>query len=378
MTDTRPNTSDFQRLFLEDIPLLDLRAPVEFTKGAFPGSHNAPLMNDEERAKVGTCYKRQGHDAAVTLGHQLVSGDTRDKRTAKWIEFTQQNPEGYLYCFRGGERSHTVQTWLKEEGINYPLITGGYKAMRTWLLEYLEQAIEECRFVILGGTTGTGKTRLLTRFADHIDLEGLANHRGSSFGRRVGGQPTQIDFENKLAIDLLKKRHAGSQTLLLEDESKLIGRCALPLSLKAKMDTAPILLLEESLDTRVQITFEEYIEQNLKDNVARHGEKEGFEIFSEELLASLDRIRKRLGGARHQELRGIMESALHLQHQHQQNPDAVAVHKQWIHSLLDEYYDPMYQYQLEQKHGRIVARGCQEELAEQFLLTNGLASLTPA
>ena len=371
MTDQRPNTDDYHRLFLEDIPLLDVRAPVEFEKGAFPHSLNVPLMDDEERAQVGTCYKRHGHDAAVNLGHQLVHGEIKQQRLLQWQAFAQQHPDGYLYCFRGGERSHMVQAWLKESGIDYPLVTGGYKAMRSWLIEALDESIDQCRFVILGGKTGTGKTRLLTRFTDHIDLEGLANHRGSSFGRRVGGQPTQIDFENAMAIELLKRQRQGIDTLLLEDESKLIGRCCLPPALKTKMESTPIILLEEDLETRVQITFEEYIEQNLKDNVRIHGEETGFDIFSEELLASLDRIRKRLGGARHQELRSIMEQALV-----QQRSGDGHLHKGWISALLNDYYDPMYEYQLDQKQGRIVARGNQEQLAAEFLPTGTIASLT--
>ncbi|WP_281648694.1 tRNA 2-selenouridine(34) synthase MnmH [Parendozoicomonas sp. Alg238-R29] len=374
MTDTRPNTCDYRRLFLENIPLLDVRAPIEYDKGAFPKSTNSPLLNDEERAQIGTCYKRKGHDAAVELGHQLVAGETRDERTQSWIEFTQQHPAGYIYCFRGGERSHMVQSWLKEGGVDYPLITGGYKALRNWLLDYLEDSIDQCRFIILGGKTGTGKTRLLTRSPDHIDLEGLANHSGSSFGRRVGGQPTQIGFENNLAINLLKLRDQGINTFLLEDESKLIGRCCLPPTLKAKMDTAPILLLEEDLETRVQITFEEYISQNLKENIALHGEEKGFGLFSEELLASIDRIRKRLGGVRHQEYRSIMEEAL----EQQQNGEEPSRHKDWIAALLRDYYDPMYEYQLEQKQDRIVATGNQQQLAEEFLLSGALSSLTPA
>ena len=366
MTDSRPNTSDYARLFLNDIPLLDVRAPIEFEKGAFPKSQNQPLMNDDEREKVGTCYKRSGHDAAVAMGHSLVNGKIKADRMAAWIQFIEQNPEGYLYCFRGGERSHLVQSWLSEEGIDYPLINGGYKALRSFLIEELEESIEACNFIILGGKTGTGKTRLLEHMPSYIDLEGLANHRGSSFGRRIGGQPTQIDFENRLAIELLKSRHQGKTTIILEDESKLIGRCCLPLTLKDKMQNAPIILLEENLETRVQITFEEYIGQNLLDNIRAYGKENGFTTFAEDLLASLDRIRKRLGGARHQELRTIMEEAL----QEQKNHNNSDRHKEWIRTLLSDYYDPMYEYQLEQKAGRITDRGNSLQLQKKYGPTN--------
>ncbi len=362
MSDVRSNAGDYRHLFLEDIPFLDVRAPIEFHKGAFPNSTNIPLMNDDERAQVGTCYKQAGHDAAVALGHQLVRGDIRVARTHAWLDFCQRHPHGYLYCFRGGERSHLTQAWLKEAGIHYPLVPGGYKALRTWLLEHLEESIQDCHFVILSGKTGTGKTRLLTQFPEHIDLEGLANHRGSSFGRRVGGQPSQIDFENRLAINLLKQQARGAKTFLLEDESKLIGRCSLPASLKAKMEKAPILLLEEDLETRVQIIYEEYIEQNLDENQTAYGTQQGFAIFAEELIASLSRIRKRLGGVRYQELRAIVESALTHQHQYGDG----SYHREWIRILLAEYYDPMYEYQLGNKQGRIIDKGSQKWLAEQY------------
>lgn len=107
--------TDYRDIFLNDRPMMDTRAPVEFVKGAFPGVVNLPLMNDDERQRVGTCYKQQGQQAAIVLGHQLVSGATLQERLARWTAFAQANPEGYLYCFRGGLRSHLVQKVLKDE-----------------------------------------------------------------------------------------------------------------------------------------------------------------------------------------------------------------------------------------------------------------------
>ena len=94
-------------------------------------------MTDEERAQVGICYKQQGQEAAIELGHQLVPGRLKAQRLAQWLEFARRHPEGYLYCFRGGLRSQTVQQWLREAGIDYPLVLGGYKAMRRFLLDEL-------------------------------------------------------------------------------------------------------------------------------------------------------------------------------------------------------------------------------------------------
>lgn len=132
--------TDYRALLLADTPLIDVRAPIEFEQGAMPGAINLPLMMDDERAAVGTCYKRQGADAALALGHRLVCGDIRQQRLEAWKAAYQRFPNGYLCCARGGQRSHIVQRWLQETGIDCPLIEGGYKALRqtaiqaTWQL----------------------------------------------------------------------------------------------------------------------------------------------------------------------------------------------------------------------------------------------------
>ena len=205
LTAMRADTSNYRDLFLDNVPMMDARAPVEFAKGAFPGVVNLPLMTDEERELVGICYKQRGQQAAIELGHRLVGGAVKAARLDAWAAFAKAHPDGYLYCFRGGLRSQIVQQWLRDEaGIAYPRVTGGYKAMRGFLLDTLDRAIAECDFLVLGGMTGTGKTEVLRRLDDALDLEGHANHRGSSFGKRVSGQPTQINFDNALAIDILR------------------------------------------------------------------------------------------------------------------------------------------------------------------------------
>lgn len=136
----RQKAQDYRALLLADTPLIDVRAPIEFEQGAMPGAINLPLMMDDERAAVGTYYKRQGADAALALGHRLVCGDIRQQRLEAWKAAYQRFPNGYLCCARGGQRSHIVQRWLKETGIDCPLIEGGYKALRqtaiqaTWQL----------------------------------------------------------------------------------------------------------------------------------------------------------------------------------------------------------------------------------------------------
>ena len=349
----RDNTADYRQIFLGDVPMMDMRAPVEFTKGAFPHSVSLPLMTDIERQKVGTCYKQQGQQAAIDLGHQLVSGKVKAERVEAWAAFARANPEGYLYCFRGGLRSQIVQQWLKDAGIDYPRVIGGYKAMRTFLIETLDSAVAECDFVIVGGMTGTGKTEVISALDNSIDLEGHANHRGSSFGKRATGQPAQIDFENQLAVDLLKRRERGQQQFVLEDESRLIGTCSLPLPLHQGMQQYPLVWLEDSVEGRVERILKDYVIDLAAEFIGEHGEESGFSLFAQRMLQSMDNIQRRLGGERHARLRAILAQAL----EEQERSGVVDSHRGWIEGLLREYYDPMYVYQRESKASRIEFAG---------------------
>ncbi len=350
--------SDYQRLLLNDTPLLDVRAPVEFAKGSFPAAENLPLLNDDERHRVGIRYKEAGQQAAIDLGHELVHGELREERIAAWRDFAQRHPGGALFCFRGGLRSRIVQDWLREAGVDYPRVAGGYKALRRFLLDTFEQEVPRTDFELLAGRTGTGKTRLIHEWPDAIDLEGLAHHRGSAFGRRPGGQPAQIDFENRLIIALMRQRARHAGPVLLEDESHLIGRCHIPPTLQDKMKASPRIEVDEPLDSRIQVTLEDFVLNPLDEYRAWYGDAEAQQKLGEELLAALDRIRKRLGGARHQALRAELENALREQ-QDRNNPDA---HREWIRALLTDYYDPMYDYMLRNRGGTVLFRGRRDQV----------------
>lgn len=356
----RPDCTELHRLFVDDVPLMDMRAPVEFAKGAFPGVVNLPLMTDDERHKVGTCFKQQGQAAAIALGHQLVNGAVKQQRLEAWAAFAKAHPDGYLYCFRGGLRSQIVQGWLKEAGIHYPKVVGGYKAMRTLLLETTQQAVAQCDFVLLGGLTGTGKTDVLLKLDNVLDLEGHANHRGSSFGKRATAQPAQIDFENALAIDVLKKRQRGIEQFVLEDEGRIVGSCAVPLELYKGMQQYRLVWLEDSFDNRVQRILRDYVINLCGEFVALHGEEAGPQLFAERMRQSMANIHKRLGGERFQRLYGLLEQAL----DEQLRSGDVGLHRGWIEGLLNEYYDPMYAYQREAKASRIEFAGDALEVRE--------------
>lgn len=354
------DTRDYKHLFLTDVPLLDVRAPVEFQRGAFPVAENLPILNDEERHRIGICYKEKGQQAAIALGHELVAGAEKARRIEAWRAFARRHPNGFVYCFRGGLRSQTARQWMREAGTDYPLVQGGYKAMRRFLLDSFEEQIPQTPLQLLSGRTGTGKTRIIERLENSIDLEGLAHHRGSSFGRRPGGQPSQIDFENRLYIALLKQRARRRGPVVLEDESRLIGRCHLPLSLQAHMKEAPRVVVEESLESRVQVTLEDYVSAPLAEYREWFGEALALQRLGEELLAAMDRIRKRLGGARHQSLRRVLERAL----AEQAGSGNQEPHREWIRELLAGYYDPMYDHMLSKREGRILFTGTREEVRD--------------
>jgi tRNA 2-selenouridine synthase len=357
----RADSDDYRGIFLNDIPILDVRAPIEYIKGAFPQAVNQPLMDDDERSLVGTCYKQKGSQAAIDLGHSLVSGAIKEQRIQAWANFARSHPEGYLYCFRGGLRSQISQQWLKTEaGIDYPRVLGGYKALRGFLLQTMDAAISECGFILLGGLTGVGKTELLIQLDNGIDLEGHARHRGSSFGRHARPQPAQIDFENALAVDMLKKRSLGLRSFVLEEESRMIGSCSLPLALHQNMPGYALVWLEDSFEGRVQRILSDYVIDLCAEFVALLGHEAGFSAFSDRLQDCLRRIVKRLGGQRYQRLSGIMEAAL----AEQRRGGSLDPHRGWIAGLLNEYYDPMYTYQRQQNAGRIVFAGDRRAVAE--------------
>lgn len=358
---------DYRELFLGERALMDVRAPVEFAKGSVPGAVNLPLMDDSQREQVGLCYKQQGQEAALALGHQFVSGQIKAARLQAWVDFAAAHPDGGLYCLRGGLRSGIAQQWLKHDaGIDYPRVMGGYKAMRGFLLEIVAQAVAQCDFVVIGGMTGAGKTDVILRLDHGLDLEGLANHRGSSFGKRVTEQPSVSDFEHRLALALLKKCHQGQTQFVVEDESRLIGRCALPLALYQGMQAYPMVWLEASFESRVERILRDYVTVLSAQYLTLHGAA-GTALYETHLLTGMHNIRQRLGGARHQCLVAMLQAAL----AEQARSGEVQLHRLWIALLLREYYDPIYVHQRHSKATRIVFSGDQDAVVNYLRRRNG-------
>lgn len=352
--------SNYKELVLNETPFIDVRAPIEFEKGAFKTSINAPILTDEERCQVGITYKNQGNDKATELGFRLVSGEQKEKRVETWVNYIEQHPEAMLYCFRGGSRSRIAQQWLKDIGIDIPRLEHGYKGFRNYLIESLTPEAITMEPLILGGCTGSGKTILLKKLENAIDLEKAANHRGSAFGRHVIGQPMPINFENLLAYEFIQKQEKGFQSIVLEDEGKHVGSCYLPKTLFEYTSKGKLVIMDVSLEKRVENTLEEYITEAQEEYIQYYdGDTEGgLEVWYEYITSSVIRVKKALGGDRVQNVLEKMSAA----YAHQQATGDIQKHKEWILFFLAEYYDPMYQYQIETNSKEIIFRGTEDEV----------------
>lgn len=238
------------------IPVADVRTPAEFEQGHIPGAHNIPLFSNDDRVKVGTTYKQQGREQAILLGFDLV-GD-------KWSGFIKQaleiapDKKIALHCWRGGMRSGAMAWAFNLYGFDVYLLEGGYKSYRRWALDKFGA---QFNITILGGLTGSGKTKVLhhLKAADEqvIDLEDLAQHHGSAFGSMNSMvQPTQEQFENDLAKQL--NRLDPQKPVWLEDESMTIGKRFIPNALFHQMREAHVTVLKIPSEARVGFLVEEY------------------------------------------------------------------------------------------------------------------------
>lgn len=293
--------------------LLDVRSPAEFAQGHIPAALSFPLFNDEERARVGTFYKQKGKDAALELGLEFVG--------PKMAGFVQQAkvlaPERRLaiHCWRGGQRSSSMAWLFRQAGFDVITLDGGYKNYRQHVLG----SFENCGLdmMIIGGKTGTGKTKILRALRDLgeqiVDLEQIACHKGSAFGFiGEGSQPTVEQFENDL-FEVIS-RLDPSRRVWLENESHSIGRVYIPASLWKKMKSATLLNIEIPDEKRIQNLLTDYASTDKAD-----------------LEAAFLKIDKKLGG---QHLKTALEA---LGRDDFGTAARIALH----------YYDKTYQYSLD-------------------------------
>ncbi len=330
--------------------LIDLRAPIEFKSGSLPGAVNVPILGNDDRATVGKIYKEKGKSAALLKGFELVSGSKKKDLISRWRDELSKNPRSLIFCFRGGSRSEIAQNWLRASGIEVDRIGCGYKGLRSELINVFNQ---DHPLLLLAGKTGVGKTKILAEFPQSIDLEKLANHRGSAFGNHISSQPAQAQFENDLAVSLYTRR--TQKKMLVEDEGKLIGRISIPKSFQETMANSPLIVIEQDLESRIHNIWCEYILDQTNQYEISFG-TEGDRRLIDYLVISLSKIKKKLGSQLHQEVEAKVLKAF--------EEGDLELHKEWIKILLETYYDPMYIYQLSKKKDRVIFSGTPSDVRD--------------
>jgi tRNA 2-selenouridine synthase len=259
--------------------LLDVRSEGEYARAHIPGAISFPLFSDDERAEVGTIYKKQGKDKAFLKGIEMAG-----PKMAGFIKKVNKlNPEGkqiILHCWRGGKRSQSMAWLFGQAGMRVMVMQGGYKAYRNIVLNYFDEFRHP--LYVLGGRTGSGKTQILPHLVDQgeqvIDLEGFAHHKGSAFGA-LGeqAQPYTEHFENLLAHQLWSMR--DDVRVWVENESKSIGKVYLPQGMRTKMKETALFHYDLDLESRLDILVNGYAQYP-----------------QDELIASFERIETKLGG----------------------------------------------------------------------------------
>ncbi|MGM0416044.1 MAG: tRNA 2-selenouridine(34) synthase MnmH [Thermodesulfobacteriota bacterium] len=293
---------------------IDVRAPSEFTQATIPGAYNIPILTEEQRVEVGTIHQQQGAAQARMRGMELIS-PRLPELISHIRELQQQHKRPIIvFCWRGGLRSTAMTAFLHLCGLPVFQLSGGHKAFRRHIIDYFEHA-RWARMLVLRGLTGVGKTRILEQLNKEgwpvLNLEGLANHRGSAFGA-IGceQQPSQKHFEVLLWNKL---RHTNAQDFILtEGESRHIGRVMLPKRLHATLQEEITLWLETDMQTRIKVIAEDYDVEHLPPHA-----------FTD----AIDALVSRLGHEQVRELHQLLER------------------RDWgllIEKLMQQYYDPLY------------------------------------
>ena len=236
--------------------LLDVRSEGEFNQGHIPGAISFPILNNEERKLVGTCYKQKGHNSAVLLGYELVGPKFTSYLAYAYSHF--EDKELFIHCWRGGLRSRIMANLLSSAGFDVTIIAGGYKTFRNTALDFLHANFN---LNVLGGLTGSGKTEVLGELAKAgfqvIDIEQLASHKGSAFGALgLPEQPTQEQFENNIFMHCLNFN--WEMPVWVEDESRLIGRLQVPPGIYAGIRSGFVYFLDYSFEKRLDHIIQEY------------------------------------------------------------------------------------------------------------------------
>jgi tRNA 2-selenouridine synthase len=321
-----------QFLAEKEIPVLDVRSPAEYERGHIPGAFSFPIFTNEERHKIGYAYTKRSKEEAVDLGFDFIF--------PKLDQFVEQarsiaiNNKLRVHCWRGGMRSESLAWFLEQNGLKCLVLENGYKAFRHYVQEYFKR---DLKLIIIGGKTGCGKTEILKQISQQgeqvIDLENLANHRGSVFGAFEGkAQPSSEHFENLLFNELV--HFDLNRPIFIESESIRMGNVFIPHDFYQKFLSASVIWLELDVESRVQRILNEYGNSS-----------------SESLLNALERIKKRMGFDNFQHARNsILQRNL----------------KKAIYCIL-EYYDKVYDVKLLNEKGLFVNLQENKQNASQII-----------
>ncbi|MDD2321658.1 MAG: tRNA 2-selenouridine(34) synthase MnmH [Geobacteraceae bacterium] len=331
-----PATVEFTESLLDSHLVVDVRTPLEFAEDHLPGAVNVPLLDNDERVEIGTLYKQQGPHLARLRGLEITAARFPDI-VAKIAAMAGDRPI-LVYCWRGGLRSKTVVSILDLCGFQAVQLQGGYKSFRAYVSAYFEPFCPNGPLVVLHGLTGSGKTVFLHRIKTDrytvVDLEGLAEHRGSAFGALGISQTVNQKHFECLLWDELRKSPRGVP-IILEGESKRIGRISLPGNVYEVMKDGIKIWCETSMETRIDRLISEY----------------GKELYRDEMAAALLRIRKKLGGDKYDEIAGYL---------------ARWELRPFMKGLLENYYDKVYYKTREWTEDRILSLENYDQAREEL------------
>lgn len=318
--------------------MIDVRSPGEYESETIPGAINIPIFTDEERAIIGKTYVQDSIDKAKQLGVEATA-----RKLPQIYEQVSKLDKEYnnliFFCARGGFRSLTISSLFRSIGINAIRLNGGYKGYRKYINESLPKLVEEVKFVVLYGNTGSGKTEILKNLKeigmDVLDLEGCANHRGSLLGGVGLGHPnTQKMFES-LVYDTLKNRK--SNVIFTEGESKRIGRVIMPEYLFKAIKSDDNISINSPMSTRVDNILKDYVSET-----------------DEELIEALDSLKEHIGAKNVSRFIDMIKA-------HDYKPV--------IEELMVKYYDPMYEFKNREyvaEFENVNAKNTAEEIVEQI------------
>jgi tRNA 2-selenouridine synthase len=305
-----------EALKMNNALLVDVRSESEYKEDTIPGAVNIPVLNNEERAMVGTLYHRDGPESSRRLALDLAAPKLPAKIAV--VDSTAAGGELIVFCWRGGERSKFMASVLDTMGYDVHRIIGGYKSYRRYVNEYLDKEELTQRAVVLHGLTGVGKTDVLERLSQKglpvLDLEGLAKHRGSVYGKiGLPPSPTQKAFESDIVKFLSSIDEKG--IFIVECESRRVGNLLVPSPVMNAIRKGTRVLLYAPLDDRVRRICNIYTD-GTGDNV-------------EKLQEATSSLAKRIGHSKVEELNSMLE---------ERNFEQVFAY------LLTKYYDPLYKY----------------------------------